>query len=1176
MTQLNDYVKGSTTMTSPRRRLAALLVPLVLGATMLSVPLAAHAASTEPHGLDSLEQLDRLPYLDTQMRSGMDSSFGRDGTFSDQTGSLYSNGNERFFTDLRGPGEISRVWATALGGSDRIRFYFDGEASARVDMLALDFFAGTNAPFRGPLVLNNTQSSGGWVSYLPMKFNQSVRISIESPNANAYLQANYQLFSADTTVTTFTTSETGAQDSTDVRNLFANAGSDPKPAAASTTVSGTVTVPASGSSTLLDLNGPRSISSLRIKLPAITASSTEVTDDGRAFTGFSQFTMAINSANTGVTLTRRMDFAVPNQAADIYIDGTLAGRWSDPGHNTGSDLDDRFVKWKDSTFTIPSGLTAGKSSIVVKVVYVSGAPDWNEFRYWARSTVGGTPVLTDTLDVFNTASETSHSYTISGATWAGGSKTFFYPYDHAIADLLNQLTMRITWDNAATPAVQAPLGSFFAVGNYGFNLAPRTLMAGIDSSGWLYMYFPMPFASNAKIVLVNSGAAVSGVQYEIKHIAQSGSFDNVGYFSTEYRSQSVAAGSRHDVDLLDRDGQGSVVGLVLSGRGAPGPEALTTTYPEGYPNINNYRIAYWGYIEGDEKIYVDGSRTPSVHGTGIEDFGNGGFGWNQGLLRTPTHGLTTYDVTPVGGGNFVSRMAIQRIMLEDRINFRNHIQWTLEHGLVNEFGVDQLDTLVYLYYKPQLRTVQTDVFDVGVAASDTAHSLTTSGTVTNATKTQSFEGTYRDVFLTDEGTTTNGYLQFQLAIDPSNNGVMLRNRIDQTNVFQDSQVSIDGTNVGIWRIIGGNTSDSKWKENDFFVPASATSGKSTITVRLTRTSTSDPISAYKVSAFTVRSGTGPAIPAPPGATVNIPNPDFESQNLTGWTTTGAAFANAKVVNQTTQNGVAFGQHGTWHYWGFASGGDTPTGSMRTASFVLGGNGRLDFLLGGGRDIANLNLALVRAADDKVLLSATGWNYEGEKRIVMDAREWVGTDVYLKATDNASGGWGHLNLDDFHVPVSTFTSNLTGSWYDVGGAWTDVATGLQGSASGDAFRLNTQTASNLTLEGDVRLTAAGAGALILRSNSGATAFYAVNVDSVNQRVLFWGPGVTARTAAATIALNTTYHLKVVASGSSIQVYWSGFSGGTTPLLSFTDTVRTSGNAGVNVWNGTAVFQNVTIS
>ena len=948
----------------------------------------------------------------------MESTYARDGGYSDNAGYLYEDATDRVYADVSGPGEITRIWGTAIDTADQIHIYFDGEVNPRINMWALDFFNGTNPPFRGPLVLNADQSSGGWVSNLPMMFARSVRVALKKRTGlSTYLQVNYRQFSADTPVTTWTSAETGSQDSTNVRALWTNAGSDPKPAVATTTVSGTVTAPAAGLTTLLDVAGPRSISSIRLKLPTITSTSTAVTDDGRAFGtgGYSQFSVTIDASNTAVTLGRRLDYGVANQKANVYIDGTLAGEWFDRDGASGGDHD-QYARWKDSTFAIPQALTAGKSRITVKVAFVSSAVDWNEFTYWVRSS-GADTTLTDTVDVFNAASEAAHAYSIVGATWAGGSRSFYYPYDDTIAALLNQLSLRITWDRAAAPAVDAPLGSLFAVGNYGFSKAPRTLMAGIDTTNWLYLYFPMPFASRASVLLANSGAAVPGIQFAIGHQAQPGSFDNVGYFTTEYRSQAVPSSANHDVDLVDRDGQGSVVGVVMSARGAPDPPAVARSYPAGYPALSSYEVGYFGYIEGDEKFYVDGNLTP-VHGTGIEDFNNGGFGWNHGFLATATHGFSSYLATKVDGTNWISRMASHRIMLEDRVTFTNHVRLSLEHGLVNDFGVDKLDTLVYLYYKPTLRTVRTDVLDVGTAASESAHAYTTSGIVTTATKTQSFEGDYRDVFYTDNGKAVSGYTQFTTAINPANSGVLLRNRFDQSYLIQEATVSVDGRAVGTWRAIGGNTSQSRFKETDFLIPARFTAGKSSIAVRLTKTSASAALSQYRIAAYTILDGPGVALPPAPGPSVNLTNGDFESGTLTGWATTGTAFTNSQVVTAETQNGIPFAQHGTYHYWGYGGGaGDTATGTMRTENFPLGGDGKIRFLIGGGNDVTNLNLALVRAGDDQVLLSATGRNYEGDTTVVMDAGDWRGTTVYLKATDTATDGWGHLNLDYFRVPVA---------------------------------------------------------------------------------------------------------------------------------------------------------------
>jgi len=69
-----------------------------------------------------------------------------------------------------------------------------------------------------------------------------------------------------------------------------------------TVLAGTVTAPASGSTTLLDIAGPKSISSIRMHVPGVDTTTIQVTDDGRAFGsgGYSQFVVATNPANTGV------------------------------------------------------------------------------------------------------------------------------------------------------------------------------------------------------------------------------------------------------------------------------------------------------------------------------------------------------------------------------------------------------------------------------------------------------------------------------------------------------------------------------------------------------------------------------------------------------------------------------------------------------------------------------------------------------------------------------------------------------------------------------------------------------------------------------------------------------------------------------------------------------------
>ncbi|RQW62524.1 GH32 C-terminal domain-containing protein [Vibrio viridaestus] len=152
------------------------------------------------------------------------------------------------------------------------------------------------------------------------------------------------------------------------------------------------------------------------------------------------------------------------------------------------------------------------------------------------------------------------------------------------------------------------------------------------------------------------------------------------------------------------------------------------------------------------------------------------------------------------------------------------------------------------------------------------------------------------------------------------------------------------------------------------------------------------------------------------------NHDFSSCDLTGWTVLeGNAFSNDGVVSdEKFWDRIFFNPStripGKCHFWGFKSGGDSATGRMKSANFILGGNGQINFLLSGGEDIDNLYIALVRKSDNKILMKATGIDYEEYQRVFWDASNYIGEELYLLVVDKDTGGWGHINLDDIHVPT----------------------------------------------------------------------------------------------------------------------------------------------------------------
>ncbi len=153
--------------------------------------------------------------------------------------------------------------------------------------------------------------------------------------------------------------------------------------------------------------------------PPSPRTSNTVTDNGKAFKGNVSFKARIDPNNSGVTLTRRLDYWVGNQIGEVSIDGNLVGRWSTPGS-------DRQNRWRDVDFSIPQSFTQGKSQINVKIKYISSYIDWNEFYYWIKSNLTSGSIVTDDIDVGNAYSELSHNYIINYQSWSG-SLTATYP-----------------------------------------------------------------------------------------------------------------------------------------------------------------------------------------------------------------------------------------------------------------------------------------------------------------------------------------------------------------------------------------------------------------------------------------------------------------------------------------------------------------------------------------------------------------------------------------------------------------------------------------------------------------------------------------------------------------------------------------------------------------------------
>ena len=88
-----------------------------------------------------------------------------------------------------------------------------------------------------------------------------------------------------------------------------------------------------------------------------------------------------------------------------------------------------------------------------------------------------------------------------------------------------------------------------------------------------------------------------------------------------------------------------------------------------------------------------------------------------------------------------------------------------------------------------------------------------------------------------------------------------------------------------------------------------------------------------------------------------------------------------------------------------------------------------------------------------------------------------------------------------------------------------------------------------------------------------AHYTANIDTDAGVVKLWRPGRDIATYRTPLERGRTYHLKVRAEGSHLQVW---FDGSAQPVIDAVDDTITSGQFGLNVFNGTAVMQNVRVS
>jgi hypothetical protein len=430
-----------------------------------------------------------------------------------------------------------------------------------------------------------------------------------------------------------------------------------------------------------------------------------------------------------------------------------------------------------------------------------------------------------------------------------------------------RVRLRITWDGLPQPSIEAPVVLFFGAGTL-YNRDQREYLVKAfpmnirfdQQNVHLACYFPMPFFHSARVELLNPFATPFDVHWSVRYAPYKDPPAQVGYFHASYRDHPNPEPGK-DLVLLDTreaegggDWSGSFVGTswIFSDR------AVLNT------------------LEGDPRFFFDDSQSPQAYGTGTEEWGGGGDYWGGQNMSLPFAGHPTGARNAQEAKNEEDKIeSAYRFLLADLMPFGKNAVIRLEHGGLND-STEHYQTVTYWYGAHAPTLIKTDDLKVGDAASESSHRYSSPDASHPYDITSRYEwgvdtlnGKEIHPAHPDVGRKTKGVSEFSLKLTPNNFGVLLRRKLDYEFPNQRAEVFVAEVRkgiaaaafkpAGIWYLAGGNTcvysnpkeelgppqhlvqtSNRRFRDDEFLLPLKLTQGRSEIRVRIKFTPVSIP------------------------------------------------------------------------------------------------------------------------------------------------------------------------------------------------------------------------------------------------------------------------------------------------------------------------------------------------
>ncbi len=256
--------------------------------------------------------------------------------------------------------------------------------------------------------------------------------------------------------------------------------------------------------------------------------------------------------------------------------------------------------------------------------------------------------------------------------------------------------LRIYWDGADFPSVEAPLSAFFGCaydealldssGNYpAFSAAVMMVAPGRGFNS----YWEMPFRKGCRITMENRSAEQKSLYYCIT--GERGPVaPDAGYFHAAYRQEHPVQRGRSYTVLDGVHGQGQFVGLTLA------------------TGMNGHNSCW---VEGEARMYLDGDRYPSLHYTGTEDYFGGSYGFGNDIARRKyqTYAGLYSGMFAILGDNSQNyaqqqRFLLYRFHIKDPVRFRSGFRMTLDNLGWTGPRYDDYTSVAFWYQSAPART----------------------------------------------------------------------------------------------------------------------------------------------------------------------------------------------------------------------------------------------------------------------------------------------------------------------------------------------------------------------------------------------------------------------------------------------------------------------------------------